>query len=395
MNPNLNSLLLPEEEQRPEHCQIMITGRTLPPLLFLQESVAMLSDVHSGIRLMPKGCADPLFGLDRLPDLLLLYLEEEALSVLQSIALRPECLRPDIIAVLPEPCPELLAEAAQLSLQRILIEPVSRTELIHEVSLTLDRVRQRAGRESALMTAFINARGGAGASMISAGIARALAAEHQRQTILMDMDLQSGSLSHYTGVKVRYGLRQALESVEQLDRQTLRDFMPQIDENLRLISARGPELLLCDEVTSERMQQLLTLLLHSSEHLVIDLPRHIDLLTSVVLERANRIVVVLEQTPEHLTEGVHLIRMLQDELDIAESRIMLVVNRCQHGGGFLLHEIEQTLPHLTICQIPNDYQAARDALACSQRRAEQREHSDMTRALYLLAQSIAAGRHLN
>jgi len=392
MNPNLNSPLQQQLAPCTECCQVMISGRTLPPLLFLQEALASIDDIRLHISLIPEHCTDPLFGLDRLPDLLLLYLEEEATALVQSIAGRPECLRPGMVAILPQSQPEMELFLEGLGIGQLMIEPVSRSELVSSVESLLQQVRRRADNPPALMTAFINARGGAGASMISAGVAAELAASCQRQTILMDMDLQSGSLNRFGEIHNRYGLRQALESIEQLDRQSLRDYLPQIGENLRLISARGRELLLSDEVTSERLQQLLSLMLYSCEHLVIDLPRHIDLLTSVVLERANRVVVVVEQTPEHVREGVSLIRLLQQELELSESRISVVVNRCQRGGGFLLHEIEQTLPHLMVCQVPNDYEAAREALAVGQRLREPQAKDGISRALAQLAHSICNGQ---
>jgi pilus assembly protein CpaE len=131
---------------------------------------------------------------------------------------------------------------------------------------------------------------------------------------------------------------------------------------LRVMGAEPERLLLSDEVSHDRLSSLLDLIAESHDHLVIDLPRQIDLPTTTILERADRIVLVLQQGITHVRDAARLMDVLRQELEINDTNITVVLNRFQKNGAIKLADVSRALHHDPVLTVPNDFKHVTDCL---------------------------------
>jgi pilus assembly protein CpaE len=76
---------------------------------------------------------------------------------------------------------------------------------------------------------------------------------------------------------------------------------------------------------------------------VVDLPRQIEPFAALTLERAHRIMLVLQQSVPSLHDATRMYEILTRTLAIPADRINIVVNRFHRNLSVGLDDIQQTL----------------------------------------------------
>ena len=104
-----------------------------------------------------------------------------------------------------------------------------------------------------------------------------------------------------------------------------------------------------DEVSAKRLGQLLDLMMTGYEHVIVDLPRLVDPLMSIVVERAEQIVICIQQNVANIRDATRLINIMRNDLEIPAHRFTAVVNRYQPDHPVRIIDIEQTLKPIPRC----------------------------------------------
>ncbi|MCI0429473.1 MAG: hypothetical protein L0210_02875, partial [Rhodospirillales bacterium] len=87
------------------------------------------------------------------------------------------------------------------------------------------------------LIALIGTRGGVGASTIAANCAWIIAQEHKRQTTLLDLDLQLGTIALTLDIEPTRGLREALENPSRIDSLFLSSAAAKLSDRLTVLAA--------------------------------------------------------------------------------------------------------------------------------------------------------------
>ncbi len=335
--------------------QVLVASRSAPAMQRLAELVTPAQDITVTTRHITNGHADPLYGLDSLPDLLIFRLGEDWHIELEELSARPAHARPPVLIVSPQPDPTAMRQAMQAGARDFFVEPVVGEDLVRAVEQLCREALDRHDGVEARLSVVMNAKGGSGASLIAANCAHMLAEIHARKVALLDLDLQFGALTHYLDLALRHGIKEALDNIEDLDAAALEGYLAKHPSGLRVMGPESDRLILTDEVSPERLNCLLDLLAWNHHHLVVDLPRQIDLVTSTVLDRADQVVVVLQQSITHLRDAARLMNVLRDDLEISDEKLVVAVNRYEPGALIRDVEIEKALAHQGLVLIPNDF----------------------------------------
>jgi len=205
------------------------------------------------------------------------------------------------------------------------------------------------------ITSFINAKGGSGCSLIACNSAHMMAEVTHSRVALIDLDLQFGSLCHYLDMEPTYGLMEALENVYELDKQALEAYMLKHSSGLHLLDIKPGDLFVPEDISTENMDILLQLLATNYDHVVVDLPRHISMLSSMVLEKSEKVVVVMQQSISHLRDAKRLLHILKNDIGIEENKIRVVVNRYNKNDNLNIDDIGKALRHSVNLTAPNSY----------------------------------------
>jgi pilus assembly protein CpaE len=370
--------------------RILIASRSTGVLERLQQALAGARNCSVAAKLIVNGHADPLDGLPKLPDILVLAVAGAATAELEAQAERDPSRRCPLIVVSAAPNPALMRVAMQAGARDFLCEPVDAGDLLAAVDRIAAERRPRADgdAEHARSVVFMNASGGAGATFLATSIAHLLQVSSHRNTVLVDLDLQFAPVSHYLDLHPKRDLVEALSVAAGLDEIALEGYLTAHGSGLRVLSATPSATALDRDAAGVQMRTLHKLLAERFEHLVFDLPNQIDPPGIVALQHASDVAIVLQQSLPSLRNAVRLLGLLVDELAVPRERVTIVINRYRKGADVSQDDIERSLPNLKVACIPNHYQSVSESIAMGVPIFDHSRTSPVVRPLQELEQSL-------
>ena len=312
------------------------------------------------VRFMSNGSCDPLRDARQAPDLLLLY-DHQAQAELEFLQARPAETRPALVVFGPGDDPKMMRLALRAGARDYFSLPLDESEMLAVVDEILESGNARAAGADGKVHVFINGKGGSGASFLAANVAHDLVGQGNRVT-LVDLDLQFAGLCRYLDLVPKQGIHDALQAIGDLDQLAAEAFTTAHASGLRLLAAKGDQLLMNQDVAPGQLVALLELYRCYNDVVVVDLPRSIDALGAAVLEIADRITLVMQQSYPHLHDTVRLLSILRSDLRVEVSRIEVAVNRYAKNLPILLTDIENALQVDRIVRIPNHFRMASESV---------------------------------
>jgi pilus assembly protein CpaE len=367
---------------------ILVVGRSREQLDLLRDLLGRQGDVNVSVRHVSNGHTDPLYNVKPLPDALVLVLSENWQAELSALMERPASERPPLLVIGPSGNVDVIREAMRAGARDYFTPPIAEDELAQSLQQIMRDKSAEIARHTAHLTAVINAKGGSGASMVAANLAHVLAATSERRTVLMDMDLQFGALPLYFNLAPRNGMVRALELVDSLDAVALEGYVQTHQSGLSLLASAPDELVSIAEVPESRVELLLQVMSGVYDDIVVDLPRVLGGATAMVLERADRILVVLEQSVAHLRDAKRLIGILKQEIHVGDPRITVVVNRYNKSSEVSLQDIRDALPGQQIVTLPNDFRNVAQSINVGSPLLESAPRAPVTRDLLNLSRGL-------
>src|SRR5882672_631208 len=294
---------------------------------------------------------------------------------------------------------ELYREMIEAGISDYLVKPVSEKAL----SIALDRAEQRkaapvaapepeakvvpeSGKRS--LVAVMGTRGGVGASTIAMNLAWLMANDHKRDTMLVDLDLQGGTIALALDVEPSHGLREVLDNPARIDSLFVTSVATKYAERLHVLAA---EEAVDDEVhyNTSAVSLLLDELKKTSAAVIVDLPRNAPGARAVVLAAATDIIIVTDLTLAGLRDAIRLHTMVQQVAPTA--RVLFVANRDGGREGTVSKaEFEKALGKSIEFILPEDHKASQAAANAGKPVAAAATGSKVTTALKHLAKSITA-----
>jgi len=362
----------------------------------LDDLEAILSK-YPGLRLERQvtvnGHMDPLHNVHELPDALILHLGESSHAELDALAARPVDRRPPLIVLGSATGTTLMRLAMQAGARDLLPLPVVEADLLAALK-RIERDR-RAGRKQTdgTLLAFMNAKGGCGATFLACNVAHALTTVSHRRVTLIDLDLQFGAIPLYFDLFPKRGMLQALENVSGLDEMAFGGYLVQHASGLKILGQALEDALPTHTVSTQQLGQLVNLALRSNDHVVVDLPRRIDPLTALLIERAQHIALIVQQSVAALRDATRLMTSLRRDLCVSKDRIVVVVNRYQKNLGIAVEDIRTTLACGELSLVPNDFDTVSACVETGMPLLERARSAAVTRAVVTL-QSRLGGNDL-
>lgn len=366
-------------------CRLLISGRNAQAIEHLQSACQAVAGLQVGTRLASNGHCDPLYGVDPMPDILLLHVSAHWREELAALLQRQPTERPALLVSGNLEAAEGMRLAMQAGARDFLPEPLDE----HELAAALQRILQERRASSASqgkLLAVMNAKGGSGATLVACNLAHRLSL--QGNVLLIDLDLQFGSVAHYLDVLPTHSHVDVLQQVHGLDSVALRGFCAHYSPSLHVLGGRANELCLPQDVQAEQLEALFALARHSFDWVVVDLPRHIDHLTGTALEQADQVLVVLQQSISHLKDATRLMRILRDDIGVQGSHLQVLVNRYNKVAPVSLKDIEEALRCPAALLLPNDFNVVSESQNAGVPLAVHAPRAPITQALKQIAEDL-------
>jgi pilus assembly protein CpaE len=337
--------------------KVMIVSRSRQTAESLSEKLAGSREYDFEIRVPTNGHSDPLYGITETPDILLLH-AVNGNSELRFLAENSSRNPVPLIVCGPEHDTEAMRLAMQAGARDYLPENSPGSDL----SGSLGRIRDESShaRQSARgkLVVVTNGKGGSGASFVASNLAHSLVTDGKQDTLLVDLDLQFGGLCRYLDLEPEMGIVEALEAVSDMDEISAEAYTCTHHSGLKLLAAGSNRQALPRSVSIERLESLLDVYLSLYDIVVTDSPSHLDAVNELFFERADHILIVVQQFLPNVQDASRLVKLLTKELGVPKTRLAVIVNRFAKNAAIELDDIQSALHINRTFLIPNQFKLA-------------------------------------
>ncbi len=296
---------------------------------------------------------------------------------------RPAELRPTTLVIGPGGNTHLMRMAMKAGAVDYLEDPASKEELAETLEQLKKSVANQAAGDEGQLIAVVSAKGGSGASFLSANVGHMMAKVSKKNAALLDLNLQYASLGQYLDLHCEHGLMQALDVIESLDETAMDAYMAKHKSGVSLLGPLPDEIVLTRDVPLDRFARLLDQMKAHYDFTVVDQPRDLHEMSAAVYERADRVLIVMQQELANIRDASRLRQILLTEMAVPEHRITIVVNRYDKKAPVELSDICRALStqKSELVLVPNDYRDVAESMNIGVPMYDHSRGSAVTKAL--------------
>jgi pilus assembly protein CpaE len=198
----------------------------------------------------------------------------------------------------------------------------------------------------------LGTRGGVGASTIAINIAGTLA-KQGKKTILLDLDLQFGSVALTLDIDPGHGLREALDRPERVDSMFLNSSAVKVAEDLFVLAAEEA----VNEgvpVSDEALVALMNELQRHFDAIVIDMPRHVATASWQAIAQAHAVLLVADLSLVGIRDTTRILGAAKDAIDPSKLKIVISSTGGDRGAKIDRREFEAALNRKADYVLPED-----------------------------------------
>jgi pilus assembly protein CpaE len=249
-----------------------------------------------------------------------------------------------------------------------------------------DRARSVSGSGRARVLAFMNAKGGSGATTLAVNTALALQQEHGT-TLLVDF-ATLGHAALHLNVRPVFGLTDALQNLHRMDAALLKGFITVCRRDLHLLAGMNQVTALSP--TTSELARLFDLLVSHYQYVVVDCSSRMDEISHILAGLAHEVLLVT-QTDVAALWSTNRMRAWLDETG-TETKIRAVLNRYKKIAGFDEGDVQKATNCRVAWKVPNSYHPVASAID----RGEPLilHDSDLSRSIRGLAAMLAKGEEV-
>ena len=346
-----------------KNLHLLVVSHSSTRLNSIEDVFLDVPDISLVRKLINERSFDSVSDADETPDVVLLDLGDQWESDLTQIATAFPGDQAPLVVLGQANVPEMMRRSMQAGARDFFVSPIDEDELIRSI--------RRIGVESQLsrrqnfgkLTAVINGKGGAGGTVISSSMAAVLTgtSSEPKSVVAVDADLQFGVLPVYFDLPTKDSLSNALQVMDTLDAVAMEGFLEQHDSGVSLLSNQAVDIREPNNSDANNVHHLFTLLQSMHDHVVVDVPRRLDGFSTGILEIADRVVVVTQQSVPHVRDTRYLLGLLR-LLGVPSNRICGLVNRYERSNDISIRDLSNALEDIDLHTVVNDTKRVSNAV---------------------------------
>jgi len=212
-------------------------------------------------------------------------------------------------------------------------------------------LRPRGKGEPGHVIVIFSGKGGVGKSVLAINLAATLGVETGEDVALVDLDLQFGDLAVLLGLQPVDTIAD-VPAAQRVDASFLASIMPEAQGNLRVLcSPLSPEL--ADLVRPEHVATVIDTLKTAFSYVVVDLSQHLDDVSLTALDRADRIVLMIDNNLPAIKDAKLAFRLF-NTLGIPGRKVVMVLNRADAPSDVTVAQIEANLDWKVAVKVPSE-----------------------------------------
>lgn len=254
----------------------------------------------------------------------------------------------------------MMRGAMQAGARDFFYSPIEPDELISAVTHIGSEKKSKKREHNGQISILINGKGGSGSTSLTAGLAASLGRNKKRSEtcVVVDLDLQFGTLPIYFDMSRADNLEQALHSASSLDSIALQGLLHHYnDAKVDVLASQPDGLSENSRFPPENIQTLLFLLASTYDHVIVDMPRILDPIGLSAIESADTIFLITQQSVPHIRDTRYLFSLLKS-LGISNDTFKLIINRFDKSNKVSTKDVIGAFSDIKSFIVPNDYKRA-------------------------------------
>lgn len=247
-----------------------------------------------------------------------------------------------------------LIELMRAGVSEVIGFPIVSSELLEAIErLRTCRYINTTYHARGKILSFISAKGGAGATFIATNLGYSLANRINKKVLLIDLHIQFGDAAVYMSETPGQSTLSDIISQTGLDSSVIAAATSKIDNNYFILQAPiSPEK--ASGITPQHIDNLLSIAIQDYDYVIMDLPRVIDSISMKVLDRSDRIFLVLQPIIPYIRGAAKLLRLFA-LLGYEPSKISVISTRSDGDKAISKSDIEASIQKPIEFEFKNDF----------------------------------------
>ena len=352
--------------------------------------------VDISTRLVDEGRALEKVGQEELPDVIMVEIDghhERDIDDIEQI-LKKYGERITIFVTTKDSAGDMdtMRRLMRAGVKDVFPQPLQVQELVMAATNALAEKRSRvlgAKGERGGVTAFLNAKGGSGATTLAVNVAYSLKTNHDAASVvLIDLDIQFGTAATFLDLHPRSNVMDALQQPERIDPVFLQALMTKHESGLDVLASPA-DLSPVDDIPEDSVTRLLQAAAEIYDFVIIDMPRICSPWTLAAMKFVDPLIVVVQNDVPTLRDAKLLLEQLPLK-GVPVENIEVVNNRAlSRMHNVNIESLKDTLRMKRVHRVRNDYEAAVQAQDSGIPLRVVAKHSHMTKDIERLAENLA------
>jgi len=215
-------------------------------------------------------------------------------------------------------------------------------------------------RQPCVTHVFLGAKGGAGTTTISVNCAVELARLSKRPTIVVDLKPSLGEVALFLGVRPRFTVLDAIESLHRLDKDFLKELVSKHKSGLDIL-AGSEQFDRSNAQDSGAIEELLRVLGRTYDRIVIDGGNTINSFVIATLYTADTVFLITNPDVPSIRNAQRLVDRVR-QLGAGTERVKILLNRTSDQNLIAPKQIETALGYGIYHTFVSDYRTVSTAL---------------------------------
>jgi pilus assembly protein CpaE len=259
-----------------------------------------------------------------------------------------------------DPSMDLLMACMQAGAREYLKRPLQATditEVLQKIQAALISDTDDGDRTGRIFTVFSN-KGGLGKTSVAVNLALALSQETGSKVALVDLNLQLGDITTFLDITPKQTIVDITKNISRVDEAYLESSLARYEYNGAQLYVLADPLHVEDaeEVTSDQINTVLTVLKATFPYVVIDTTTSFDAKTLTALDLADQILLVSMVNLPCIRSSQRVLSLFE-RLGYDQQKVQLVINRYVDNDEITVEDMEDTLEYPVYWKIPNNYNA--------------------------------------
>jgi len=300
---------------------------------------------------------------DQMPDVVFLDLSREP-EAFFAFANQLRRTRPTVkliacSAAVP-PQPSMLLEAMRSGVQDFLGKPVQ-AESLKDLLLRLSQdLKTKELPSQDKLIVVMGAKGGVGTTTVAINLGVQLATFARKRTVLLDFARPLGNVHLLLDLHPRFGIRDAVESLDRLDSHFLGGLLTKHKTKLEILGGTTqPEE--WQHIDVNVLDRVVNVTQNAFDIVLLDMGSQFSTEWSTILRMARMILIVAEANVPSLWTLERRLLALKG-FGISQERARIIINRWHKGDDEVLKSIQKDINRPIFASLPNDFRKASQAV---------------------------------